>query len=216
MRAAQPFQGAARRLGWALLPALLLALPLLGAPPSLVAQQLRPLPLPGGPVRQAEPPAPATEYAPQNVRTLLLSLHGFTRAQLDAASTEVPAVLRALIDDGGESVFVRRQAIKALRLYPSDTNFAFVQARLPGAPESFARVYLTGLTAYAKDKPREVTRIVAQALADRDLGVRHAALYLAERLPPSAELRRLAAERLRQEPAEAVRRGLERLRQQQP
>ncbi len=176
-----------------------------------VAQQFRPPRGFRGPPASETVLPKATTRDPARVRMLLRAIHGTRRAQLDAASTGVAAILRAWIDSPDEPALIRRQAIKLLRLYPSAENFAFVRARLPAAPLNHARLYLTGLAAYARSRPAEVLEAVAAALADGDVGMRHAGLYLAERLAPSPRLRAVLEKRLRTEAEPSLRGGLERL-----
>ena len=177
------------------------------------AQQLAPgralPPRAGGPAA-AETLAPATVFAPERVRTQLRGFHGFTRARLDAVSTDVPSILRGWIADPDEPMLIRRQAIKALKLYPSAETFAFIRGRISTAPPVLQMLFLGSLQPHAAARPDEVGELVKTYLDGGDVVVRHAAVALAEQLD-EAELRRgLLRKRLAVEPDPAVRRAINR------
>ena len=136
-----------------------------------------------------EPPVPATTYDPERVRMHLLAIHGFTREQLEAASTEVDQVLRGLIDGPGEPVVVKRQAIKALRHYPSVENLDFIAARLSGAPPTLQRLFLGTLEKFPARTDGRMQGLVEPLLESSDLSVRHAAVGLAATLEATPRLR---------------------------
>ena len=136
-----------------------------------------------------EPLVPATIYDPERVRMHLLAIHGFTREQLEAASTEVDQVLRGLIDGPGEPVVVKRQAIKALRHYPNVETLDFIAARLSGAPPTLQRLFLGTLEKFPARNDGRLERLVEPLLESSDLSVRHAAVGLAAKLEATPRLR---------------------------
>jgi hypothetical protein len=161
-----------------------------------------------GPAEAA--PLPAATYDPSRLRTQLLSLHGFTREQLDAASMDVPEILMAWIENTGESAFIRRQAIKALPLYPTDTVFAFIGAHLPQASTDQQQLYLSALKVYAPSRPQDVQQIVLPLLSSPQVVVRQAAVEVAGRLTGSGVVVVRLQERLAVEPDPGVRKAIER------
>jgi hypothetical protein len=160
---------------------------------------------------QAQTMTTATTYNPQGVRTQMMAIHGFSRAGLEAASTDVSAILQALISDGGEMMVVRRQAIKALRLFPTDGNFAFIKNELDSAPASLQRVYLVSLRGFTESKADETAALVAPLLASEDVGVRHAAVGLAGRLTLNGNLRAALSARLNDESEPGVQAAIRRV-----
>lgn len=152
---------------------------------------------------QSTPQGTADETAPvarvrdsERVRHLLRSVHGFTREALDAASADVPAVLQGLIATPGEPLLMRREAIKALALYPGAAALAFVQGRLASAPTDLKRLFLVGLARFANVDAPTVSALLARGLADADVTVRWAAarsaIALAGLAPVQAMLTRHA------------------------
>ena len=156
-------------------------------------------------------PLPATTQNPERVRNLMLAIHGFSYDALQAASTDVPAILRGFIDDPAENVIVRRQAIKGLRYYPSDENFAFIQTRLDGAPIGLRRLYILTLAGFDATHHDRIVDMVGPLLADPDVGTRHATLALCGRLNADARLRGLLENRLPEESEAGVRRAINRV-----
>jgi hypothetical protein len=153
----------------------------------------------------AAPPPAATTPDPDRVRTLLRALHGFSRAALDTASADVAAILMRFIDDPAEAVLVKRQAIKALGLYPTDSVLAFIEARAPAAPNPYKPLFVGSLGAFAASQPVRVTAAVTPLLADPDVGVRAAAAHLANTLPPSPTLKAALQDRIAVEPSADLR-----------
>lgn len=154
-------------------------------------------------------PAQATTRNPARLRTQLMALHGFSRAGLEAASTDVADILRGFISDSGESMFIQRQAIKALRIYPSDENFALIRGNINGAPEGLQRLYLHGLADYAGEKDEQIGTLVTPLLNSNAVGVRHAAAGLSSKLRLSGSLRASLQNRLAEEPDAGVRSAIE-------
>lgn len=154
-------------------------------------------------------PAQATTRNPARLRTQLMALHGFSRAGLEAASTDVAAILRGFISDSGESMFIQRQAIKALRIYPSDENFALIRGNINGAPEGLQRLYLHGLADYAGERDEQIGTLVTPLLNSNAVGVRHAAAGLSRKLRLSGSLRASLQTRLADEPDAGVRSAIE-------
>lgn len=172
-----------------------------------------------GPARQApargmsggeESLTAATDYNPDRVRNQLKAIHGFTRARLDAASTDVPQMLMAWIADPGESMLIRRQAVKALKLYPSGQTFTFIRDTLPGAPAPLQMLLLGALQAHAAQRPAEVAALAATYLEHSQVTVRQAAVSLAGALQGRPELNRKLQERLAEEPDPGVRKSIHR------
>ena len=185
-----------------------MAFVLLGCAPAQA--QLRLKNAPGVGQAHAKPP-PATTHNPEQVRSLLLAIHGFTYDGLQAASTDVSAILQGFIDDSKESALIRRQAIKALRLYPSNENFAFIQTRMEGAPIGLRRLYILSLAGFDATHHDRIVDMVGPLLADPDVGTRHATLVLCGRLNADARLRALLEERLPEESEAGVRRAINRV-----
>lgn len=161
-----------------------------------------------GPAASA-PAAPlASRRDPDAVRSVLKSVHGFSREALDAASTDVPDILQGFIDSAGEPLLVRRQAIKALALYPSDANLSFIEARVDAAPVGLRRLYLLSATAFGTARPAAVSAILERALGDDDVTVRGAAVAGAARLVHVSSVRSALEGRLDSEPDPALRREI--------
>lgn len=159
----------------------------------------------------AEESVPATTVDRGRLRMQLSAIHGTSRAALDAASADVPRLLREFIADAGETLFVRRQAIKALALYPDGENLAFIQSRVALASVPLARLYLGALRSYAPTMADPVEAIASEQLAHPDATVRHAALGLAKSLPVTPRLRATLESRLQAEPEPALRKDLHEL-----
>jgi hypothetical protein len=204
-----------RGIGW-LLAVLCAGLFCLGTAAPALAQDpaLRPGRLPAAPGTGAAP-APATEYRPERVRDLLLAIHGFSREALLAASTDVPAILQGFVAEPSETMLVRRQAIKALALFPTSAGLAFIEQHVPAASPGFKSLYLSSLKAFAAAYPQRVEAIVTPLLADGDGTVRVAAVKLAGHLRGSLALEAALRERLVSEPSEAVRQAIQRVLQPQ-
>jgi hypothetical protein len=175
------------------------------------AQTRRPELVLGRKTLPAEESMLASTVDRDRIRTYLSAVHGTTRAALDAASADVPRLLREFIVDPGEPLFVRRQAIKALELYPDGENLAFIQARVPLAEVPLARLYLVALRSYAPTMAATVEAIATEQLAHPDATVRHAALGLARSLPVTTRLRATLESRLQAEPEPALRKDLHEL-----
>lgn len=185
---------------------------LLGFAGTAMAQEihLRNVPLDEARSGPAPRPAePAETRSPESVRRVLRSIHGFTRAALDAASTDVPDILMAIADDPDEAMALRRQAVKALGLYPDEAVLAFIEAEFADAPDSLQRIYLTTLRAFADTAPERATHIAAERLSHQDALMRNAALELAKRLPSSDRLVTALSTQLQQETDPNLRRELE-------
>ncbi|MBI3993775.1 MAG: hypothetical protein HY342_10910 [Candidatus Lambdaproteobacteria bacterium] len=159
---------------------------------------------------QAEARAPLNAEDLQRLRTLLLSVDGFDRRELDALGGDVAGALKSLAADQGGDALLRRQAIKALGLYPTDDTFAFLSARLDTPEPQEKRLVLTVLGAFGARKPEQVRQLVQTHLADPNLSVRYAALGLSSHLPRTPETWNLLRARLPQEQDAALRRAIER------
>ena len=153
----------------------------------------------------------ATSYNLSRVRDLMLSIHGFSYNELEAASTNVPAILRGFITSPTELVTVRRQAIKALRHYPSEENFAFIQTRLDGAPIGLKHLYILSLAGFDATHHDRIVDMVGPLLTDPDVGVRDATVVLCGRLQAGDRLRALLENRLPEESEAGVRRAINRV-----
>ena len=185
----------------------LLGLPLIWHAGTATAQNRISPPAPAG-SSGSSAEAPATTRNPELLRTLLMAVHGFTREGLEAASTEVSTILRGFIADEDESMLVRRQAIKALRLFPSDGNFAFISGNVADAPEGLQRLYLLSLRGFAGRRDAQIGAILEPLLDSNAVGVRHAAAGLSRRLVLTASLRARINSRLTREQDPAVRSAL--------
>ena len=163
----------------------------------------------GAPVVDADPLPLATTFDPARVRLHLQAFHGFSREQLDAASTGVPQILMGWIDDPQAPVFIKNRAIKALRLYPTDDVFSFVAARLQSA-STFQHLYLLDLQTFASTHPADIEDLLPLHLNSSDVVVRHAAVELAGRLAASPEISRMLEQRLSRERNFSVRRAIKR------
>ena len=122
----------------------------------------------------------------------------------------MPAILTAIIDDPKESMLIRRQAIKALALYPTDESFTFITARLEGAPLGLQRLYITSLAGFGHSRRQDILPLLEALLANRDATVRDAALGLAQHLAPGPALRGLLQARLAVEPEAGLRQAIQR------
>lgn len=181
-----------------------LALGLAAAAPAAAQQIARP----GGDGEALSAPA-ATTYDPERVRTLMLSIHGYTREALDAASTDVPEILMMLAGDGQEQLTVRRQAVKGLSLYPSDEVLTFIENRVPAAPPPLKRLYLNSLGRFGQSFPDRVGALAETYLNDPELTVRYSALKLASQLESSPRVRTMLQSRLTREPDAQLRSEIE-------
>ena len=160
-------------------------------------------------VADTGPLPPATTYDPARVRLHLQDFHGFSREQLDAASTGVPQILMGWIDDPQAPVFIKIRAIKALRMYPTDEVFSFVAARLQSA-STFHHLYLLDLQSFTSAHPADIEGLLSPHLNSSDVVVRHAAVALAGRLADSPEISRMLEQRLARERDFSVRRAIKR------
>ena len=151
---------------------------------------------------------PATSRDPARLRSLLLAIHGFSRQGLEAATTDVPVLLRQFISDGGESITVRRQAIKALRFYPTQDNLGFIQARVGLAPVGLKRLYASTLGRYSGALQAGASATLSTLVNDGDAGVRHAAIGAVRLLGVNSETRKALDGRLKVEADASVRRAL--------
>ena len=189
-----------------------IAVAILWGVPHPAAQELSVRPLPelnmapsaGDPVL-----TPSAMYDPSRVRTLLMHIHGFTQAQLDAVSTDIPQILTALIDDPDEPMLIRRQAIKALRLYPSEETFRFIADRLGSSSVALQVLYLGSLAAFRETSGEELMPILESMLDHQDVVVRHTAVGLAGRLRLALNTESLLVDRLSVEPDSGVRQAIQ-------
>lgn len=150
-------------------------------------------------------------YAPQRVRNRLQAIHGFSRDDLNSVSTDVPAILRSFVLNPAESMVVRRQAIKALRFFPDETNFQFIREHIADAPLNLKRLYVGSLRGFSPGRAGEITVMLEPLLASPERTVRHAAVGLAAELPPNDTLRTLLRNRLSLEPEPALRQRIQQL-----
>jgi len=172
------------------------------------AQALRPGRVPPrGPTTPALPPA--SQYAPERIRTALMAVHGFSREALDATSIQVPQILMGFVDDPSEALLVRRQAIKALKLYPSDAAFRFIQGHLAAAPQGLKVLLLESLAPYASTRTAELVPLLQAELQSPDVVVRHAAVSLAAKAGGQVQVRSLLSTHLASEPERTVRSAIE-------
>ena len=164
------------------------------------------------PLRPTQPSGqamtPATVQDPARLRNLLLAIHGFSREALDSASADVPLLLRRFIEDEQETVTVQRQAIKALRLYPSQENLTFIQARVGSAPVTLKRLYATTLGRYSGALQQSAQSTLRTMVSDPDVGVRHAAIGAVRLLGVDETTRKTIGDRLRMEADASVRRAM--------
>lgn len=188
--------------------AALIALAVLGLDVA-AAQQIRTPRAPGTPGVGGGGDAPltpqATSFEPEKVRTLMLSIHGYTRAQLEAASTDVDQVLMVLADDPDELMLVRRQAVKGLRLYPTEEVLNFIEGRVDQAPLGLKRLYLSSLSGFVNSHPGRVTAIMEDALNDSEITIRYAGLNLARKLEGDGQVNSILQQRLDTEPDPTLR-----------
>jgi len=171
------------------------------------AQTLRPGGLPAK--SRPAPPPPSSSYAPERVRTALMAIHGFTREELDGTSSQVPQILMDFVDNPKEAMLVQRQAIKALKLYPSDSAFLFLQRHLAGAPQGLAVLLLQSLSPYAATRSAELVPVLQTQLQSPDVVVRHAAVSLAAHAGGVVSVRGLLSTHLASEPDRSVRSAIE-------
>jgi hypothetical protein len=143
--------------------------------------------------------APASSYDPARLRQALLSIHGFSKEALEAATTNAPDVLMLLAADPEEEMAVRRQAVKALRFYPEDGVMSFIEQQAPSAPRGLKRLYLSSLGGFVTSHPERVSVMAAAALEDADRSIRLDALKVADRLGARPEVRAMLQSRLARE-----------------
>lgn len=120
----------------------------------------------------------ASEFRPNKIREQLLSYHGVSKEQLDAVSTNAATILTGFIRDTNEKIIVQRQAIKALKFYPTDEVFEFIKVHMQSAAPPMQQLYLIGLKVYAASKPTEVTELVRAMLQSQNEVTRHATVSL--------------------------------------
>ena len=156
-----------------------------------------------------EPPRPSVTYNPERVRALLLSIHGYTREGLQAASTNADEILMMFAGHGQEEMVIRRQAIKGLRLFPSDGTLSFIEREVGGAPEGLKRLYLSSLGGFAPAYPDRVGTLAESALNDPLVNVRFSALKLTGELGQTPRVRSMLQSRLAAEPDARLRTAIE-------
>jgi hypothetical protein len=144
--------------------------------------------------------APASSYDPARLRQVLLNIHGYDKAALEAASTDVSEILMTLANDPEELMVVRRQAVKGLRLYPEDGVMNFIEQQAPSAPRTLKRLYLSSLNGFAATHPARVSALVAANLEDADVSVRLDAVRLSDRLGATPQVKSILQSRLSREP----------------
>ncbi|MDH5750842.1 MAG: hypothetical protein OEZ59_00310 [Deltaproteobacteria bacterium] len=141
-------------------------------------------------------PPPAEKKDPAALKTALQVQHGFTKSGLEAASKDVEMLLREFIRDPKETPTVKRQAIKALALYPNKTNLGFIKAELKTAPVGQQRLLLDTVKEYKGVSQPDMKEIFAEYIKHQDTTVRHSASWLASNLAPTDENIQLLDERL--------------------
>lgn len=181
---------------------------LCGAIPGVTSAQELNL-APGIAIGEGEPLEAATEFRPERVRTLLKSIHGFTLPALVATSTDVTEILTGFIDDVNEPMVVRRQAVKALKWFPTDAMLTFIEQRVYVAPAGLKHLYLQGLSGFAHLAPQRVEAVMAVAMEDADITVRYAALNLSRSLGPSTQAASVLRGRLDRELDSRLRKAIE-------
>ena len=181
---------------------------LCGAIPGVTSAQELNL-APGIAIGEGEPLEAATEFRPERVRTLLKSIHGFTLPALVATSTGVTEILTGFIDDANEPMVVRRQAVKALKWFPTDAILTFIEERVYVAPAGLKHLYLQGLSGFAHLAPQRVEAVMAVAMEDADITVRYAALNLSRSLGPSTQAASVLRGRLDRELDSHLRKAIE-------
>jgi len=154
---------------------------------------------------------PATTYDLNQLRLVLRAYHGFTAEALQAATTEVPRALRELAGNPAEAMLVRRQAVKALGLFPDPQSFTFVSAGLNETNIGLKRLYVAALAPYAATHGAEVTALLNAPLNDGDALVRTHAAKVALKVPVSEGLRGLVNSRLQVEADANVRGELQKV-----
>ena len=153
----------------------------------------------------------ATRHDPALLKTQLLAIHGFNRNGLEGSSTEVENLLRWFITDPAESPTVKRQAIKALGLFPSEQNLTFIEGRLASAAPGQKVLYLLSLREYIPGFSDRVSSLVINDLSSNSVTVRHAALSVAGGLTTRTEVRTALEQRLSGESDPSVRSSITRL-----
>jgi hypothetical protein len=151
----------------------------------------------------------ATEYRPDRIRALMTSIHGYTRAGLEAASTNVDEILMSLADDEQELMLVRRQAIKGLRLYPTAEVLSFIEQESVSAPANLKRLYLSSAAGFAQGFPERVRTLAETHLNDESVNVRFSALKLSGALEQGVQVRTMLQNRLALEPDQKLRSAIQ-------
>lgn len=157
------------------------------------------------------PSAPAQgtpqDDAAERIIMVMSGYHGFDQNQLEEAAQgeDVSAILRGIIDDPNTSSRIRRQAFKALGLFPTNENFTYFQGKLAVEPsERMQRLILVTLGAFHVDQGEALKRTVGNYLAHPSSAMRHAALSLASQLPPEDGVKHILQARLYDEGDESV------------
>ena len=153
---------------------------------------------------------PATSNNPVRLRNMLLAIHGFTRIRLDAASTDVPAILQGFIDSPSESITVKRQAIKALKLYPTGENLAFIEGRINSSPLGLQRLYISSLAGFIGNNEDQVANLLIPLVGNPDITIRQVAVGVAGILQLNTPLRSALEKRLDIETESSFRRAINR------
>lgn len=143
------------------------------------------------------------------LRAMLMAYEGTSRAALESLGPDVAGLLRDFVDDPAEPLRARRQGAKALGLFPTETTFRFVEARVVGAPASLQGPLLVALGDLTPGREARVAVLVGQLLESPRVGVRQAAVSLAERVGPT-KVRSALQQRLEKEQEPGVRRALQR------
>ena len=150
---------------------------------------------------EAAPPQlpTATERRPDRIKDLLSAYHGFSREQMDAVSTDVPQILMELIRDSKTSIPLQRNAVKALRFYPTEDVFQFVSTRLEGSPANFQKLYLLNLREFSQGRPESVLSLVAPHTESSEIVIRHIAISVLSSMSPHPGAQTLLRQRLERE-----------------
>ena len=138
----------------------------------------------------------ATERNSNRVRELLAAFHGSSRAQFDAISTHVPEILMEFIAGEETPVFIKRNAIKALRFYPTEKTFQFTQRNIDSSPVNLQKLYLLNLRAFSQDKPEAVIHLIAPHMESSEVVVRHIAVSVLSSMKPHPAAQTLLRQRL--------------------
>ena len=154
--------------------------------------------------------APASSYDPARLRQVLLSIHGYGKTALEAASTNVSEILTMIAGDPNEPMAIRRQAVKGLRLYPEDGVMTFIEKEAPTAPRTLKRLYLSSLSGFTATHPARVSALVAAHLEDADVTVRMDAVRLTDQLGATPQVQSILQNRMAREPDAGLRAEIQR------